>query len=313
MRLTVALCLVACALVVPAGASASQDEVLPGTTTFESVEVDGVQRDALVYVPSSAPTATPLPVILIFHGRGFDMLHTVHALGFRQEAERAGFIAVVPNGSSSLLPNGARSCCGWNDGRPTWGDQQPPDDVTFVSRLLDLLVEKYPVDAKRIAAAGVSNGAFMSYRLACEMSDRVSAVAAIAGTRDNAACPSMRHVSVLSIHGTADPLSPYAGGPDSRNLFVPAVVDTTRFWQQSNGCPSGAEIRMLSSVVEVRAYGPCRGGTAVQQVTINGGMHCWPGVELDAPYCLSGGPHMALDATALLVQFFMTHTRQDSP
>jgi polyhydroxybutyrate depolymerase len=286
---------------------------LPGQTVLESIDVDGVMRDALVYVPTRAMGTGQLPAMLILHGRGVDMLFTAHALGFREEAERVGFIAVIPNGRPAPAPAGGTVCCGWNDGRPTWGDQQPADDVAFIARLLDLLIEKYPVDQHRISAAGISNGAFMSHRLACEMSDRIVAIAAVAGTRNNAECASMRRVSVLSMHGTADPLAPFEGGPDSRNIVEPTVAETTQFWRTHNGCAGRAATRTLNPVVEVQAYNQCADGTAVHQYIVVGGMHCWPGVEFNAPYCLTGGPHMAFAATPVVVDFLVSHARTATP
>jgi poly(3-hydroxybutyrate) depolymerase len=164
-----------------ASAQTTQDDQLPGTTVLETVFVGGAPRDALVYLPASRPSDSPVPMILFLHGNGGDMIKSIRMYGVREEAERAGIIAVFPNGSPVTLVNGGTGCCGWNDGRPIWGDFQPPDDVSFVSQLLDLLIPKYNVDTNRVFAAGMSNGGFMTHRLACELSDRFAAIAVGSG------------------------------------------------------------------------------------------------------------------------------------
>ena len=89
----------------------------PGTTVLETVEVDGMTRHALVYVPTSLPANTPAPLVLFLHGNGIDMLYAIRGFGIREEAERAGFIAVFPNGTAPAM-----GCCAFNNGAPIWGD-----------------------------------------------------------------------------------------------------------------------------------------------------------------------------------------------
>ena len=134
----------------------------PGTTVLETVEVNGVTRHALVYVPTTRPANTPAPLVVFLHGAGIDMLYAVNGFGVREEAERAGFIALFPNGTAPAM-----GCCAFNDGDPRWGEKQPPDDVRFIAELLDVVTEKYRIDPDRVYATGMSNGAAMSSRLAC--------------------------------------------------------------------------------------------------------------------------------------------------
>ena len=55
------------------------------------------------------------------------------------------------------------------------------DDVGFTRALLDDLATVTNVDAKRVFATGISNGGIMCYRLASELSDRIAAIAPVAG------------------------------------------------------------------------------------------------------------------------------------
>jgi polyhydroxybutyrate depolymerase len=290
---------------------AAQSAQPPGTTILETVESNGLTRHALVYVPTSLPANTPAPLVLFLHGNGIDMLYAIRGFGIREEAERAGFIALFPNGTAPAM-----GCCAFNNGAPIWGDKQPPDDVAFVDRLLDHVMSKYRVDPDRVYSTGISNGGGMSSRLACELSHRITGVAVVAAARDPSACTLGRPVSVLAIHGTADPIVPFAGGPDLRNVVVPSQGEIAEVWRSLDGCAAEPVTRMLTPSTQALAYGPCEGGTAVLLYTVQDGMHCWPGVELPPQFanlCNPGGPHLSFKATPLIVDFFLSHPRQASP
>jgi polyhydroxybutyrate depolymerase len=288
--------------------AAEQGTSLPGVTTLESLTVDGLARDALVYVPASHPANAPAPLVLFLHGNGIDMLYAIRGFGIREEAERSGFIAVFPNGTAPAM-----GCCAFNNGAPIWGDKQPPDDVHFIAQLLDLVESKYPIDPDRVYSTGISNGASMSYRLACELSDRFAGVASVASAYDFSGCTISHPLSVLAIHGTLDPLIPYAGGIDVRGQQQPSQADIVDFWRTFDGCPAEPDTRMVTPVAEERSYGPCHNGTAVMHYTVQEGMHCWPGTELPSQFsnlCTPGGPHLSFQATPLIVDFFLAHPRQ---
>ena len=289
---------------------------LPGTTTVETLEVDGLAREAIVYVPASLPAGAAAPVILILHPGTWNAAAQAQAFGVNEEAERLGFIAVYPNGTE-LPQNTGTNRRNFNGGAPNTATGI--DDVRFIIQLLDALDAKYPIDASRIFSMGFSNGATMSYRLACEFSDRFAAIAVIAGFVLIPACEPTRPVSVLHIHGTNDPLAPYAGGQTPLGAVVPAVSEVVDVWQTHNGCASGPAIQMFTPVVEQQTYAPCRAGAEVRLYTVQGGFHCWPGREVvairadlfglrDQP-CPEGGPHMSFDATPLMVEFLLAHPR----
>lgn len=289
-------------------ALAAQGDRLPGTTTLETVESNGVTRHALVYVPTSLPTNTPAPLVIFLHGGGIDMLYAIRGFGVREEAERAGFIALFPNGTAPAM-----GCCAFNNGAPQWGDKQPPDDVAFVDRLLDHVMSKYRVDPDRVFATGMSNGAAMSSRLACELSHRFAGVAVVAAARDPRGCTITHPLSVLAIHGTDDPGTPYAGGLNTFGVLVPSQADIAETWRSVDGCEPEPVARMLTPSTQELAYGPCERGTAVVLYTVQDGMHCWPGVELPPQFaniCNPGGPHMSFKASPLIVDFFLSHPRQ---
>jgi len=201
----------------------------PGDVTC-TLTYDGRERSYIVHVPPGYDPARPTPVVLVFHGGGGNAENARMMTGFDAGADAAGFIVVYPNGtgrrSDRLLTwNGGR-CCGY-------AMEQNVDDVGFVRALLADLGPVANVDARRIYATGMSNGAIMSYRLACELADVVAAIGLVAATQNLDACTPSRPAPVLHIHGDADIHAPYAGGVGAESLvgipFEP-VETTIAFW-----------------------------------------------------------------------------------
>ncbi|HEX7521757.1 MAG TPA: PHB depolymerase family esterase, partial [Acidimicrobiia bacterium] len=150
-----------------------------------------------------------VPLLIQLHGgggagRGIDRLTRFHDL-----ADHERFVVVAPSGV-------ARN---WNDGRiaPRMrAAMEGVDDVGFIATLIDSIAARAPIDRRRVYAVGMSNGAMMAGRLACQLSERIAAIAQVAGTAAADAaqwCHPGRPVPVMQIHGTADPLVPYEGGP----------------------------------------------------------------------------------------------------
>lgn len=281
---------------------------LPGTTTTETLEVDGLMREAMVYVPASLPADTSVPVILLLHGNGGNATITSRIFGLSEEAERRGVIAVYPNGTE-LPQNAGTNQRNWNGGGPD-ALTVLPNDVRFITQLLDLLAAKYQIDVSRTFAVGISAGGALTYRLACEATARFAAVAVVAGLMRAPSCEPMSPISLLHIHGTSDPMALYAGMRDARGPVrsVPEIID---FWRTHNGCSSEPTVQMLNPVVEQQMSSPCRSGSEVTLYTIQEGFHCWPGVDYSPPVpaCPQGGPHMSFAATPLIVDFLLAHPR----
>jgi polyhydroxybutyrate depolymerase len=143
------------------------------------------------------------------------------------------------------------------------------DDVGFIRQLIDLMVNTGQVDPRRVFATGISSGGEMSHRLACELSDRVTAVASVSGNLGIAACNPALPVSVLEIHGTADVYAPMEGDA-SQNL--PPTMSTMRRWAQIDGCASEPTMSQ-SGITATTTWGACRDGTTVVLVVIAGAGH----------------------------------------
>lgn len=257
-----------------------------------SLDHGGRTRRFAVHVPAGYDPARRTPVVLDLHGRNSTASQQMIISGMRRKADEAGFIAVHPEGVAQTWNAGV--CCGE-------AMSEDVDDVGFVAALLDELERSLCVDSGRVFATGLSNGGYMAHRLACELADRVAAVAPVAGPNGTVPCEPARPVSVLHFHGTDDGVVPYDGYGGT--LSVPG---TMRDWASRNGCDATSTDYLSEGDVRCERWGGCREGTGVELCTIDGGGHQWPGGQT-IPFL--GHNTDDIDATDAMWAFFQAHAR----
>lgn len=267
--------------------------------------VGGSTRTYIVHVPMGHDLKTPLPVVLALHGATMNGPMMASFSGLNRKADEAGFIAVYPNGT------GKHSSFFWNGGGAAMNNKV--DDVAFLDALLDDLGRAYPVDARRVYATGMSNGAMMAYRLAAELSERIAAIAPVSGTVATEIGPPNRPVSVLHFHGTSDEFIPFTGGRGTKSIFgtnYRPVEDSIRAWVTANGCEDTRKTDVLSEGrdglrVTRRTFGSGRDGSEVALVVVEGGGHNWPGMKSTA--AVLGRSTLNVSANDLMWEFFQKH------
>lgn len=277
-----------------------------------SVVADGRERTYLVHLPPGYDGTRAAPLVLLLHGAGGDGAGTQRLSGFDAVADANGLIAVYPDGVGRRWAHLDR---GATPGR------ERIDDVAFIAALLDRLAAEYVVDAARVYVAGISNGGFMTERLACDLPERFAAVGVVASAVTGnlaATCPASggRVVPVVFMHGTGDPLIPVAGGAarDGEGTTFLSTADSVAFWATRNGCgappivtalpPGGDGVR-----VERRDYPGCRDGADVVFYRLDGAGHIWPGGPQYLPERFIGKATDALDGSAALWEFFAAHPK----
>ena len=272
--------------------------------TRRTIQAGGVERSYLLHLPAARGAGRPVPLLLVFHGAGGEGAGIASHAGLTEPATARGYAVAYPDGVNRR----------WNDGRGAGGGQ---DDVEFIRVLLDSLGRELPVDPKRIYATGISNGAGLTYRLACDLPGVFAAIAPVAGAPAatiEERCAATRPVSVISFQGTRDPLMPYEGGHVSiRRGRVLSAERSAALFAEVSGCTPPpavtAEPDTAKDGTRVRrlAYGGCREGREVVLYTIEGGGHTWP-----------GGPPVArrvgrvsrdVDATRTMLDFFDGHSQ----
>jgi polyhydroxybutyrate depolymerase len=276
----------------------STDRPATGSST-QRLEHGGVMREYRVHVPATLPE--PAALVLMLHGGFGSAEQAESSYGWDTQADQGGFVVAFPDGIGKAWAVGD-GCCG-EPGR------NGTDDVGFILAVVADLAGRLPIDPARVYATGMSNGALMSYRLACE-TDVFAAIAPVAGTLLGA-CPSPHRVSVLHIHGLADENIPYDGnaGNGFARIDGPPVPSTVDIWRRADGCDPPSLIR-ADPVSTSRAS--CAEGREVTLITIDGAGHQWPGgTDRTVAQRVLGmdPPSTALDATATIWAFFTAHPR----
>jgi len=266
-----------------------------------SLAVDGRTRSFIVYRPAGLNPARPAPLVVVLHGGFGSGAQAEHAYHWDEEADRHGFVVAYPDGIRRSW-NAGGDCCG-----PARRGQV--DDVRFLTELIAAVSRSDNIDRRRVYLAGISNGAAMSYRYACEGGFPVAAVGAVSGSL-SMRCPAPHAVSVMEIHGLEDRTIPFAGGHGQKAassidwLGVEQTLDSFRA-----GC-GGVETRQDG---KVRTTGwNCPAGREVVLIAIADAGHQWPGATpehgLFARLLRLDPPSTALDATDVLWNFFARHS-----
>jgi len=272
----------------------------PGDYRF-SVVHDGLTREYLVHVPKSYRGA-PAPMLIALHGGGGDADNQANDDNYKliSKSEQAGFIAVFPNGYSRF-PGGVLAT--WNAGACCGAAQKSDvDDVGFIRDVIHRVERQASIDPKRIFAAGMSNGAMMSWRLACEAPE-IRAIAPVEGTDNTTRCTPSRPVAVIEFHAADDPNVPFNGGVGvgpSHADFV-SVPATQAKWVKIDRAQEQSKRVLTVTGAHCDVHVPKPGGAPVELCVTDSGGHSWPG----------GGtkngrkqPSMAIRANDLMWSFF---------
>ncbi len=271
----------------------------PGIEQQRYLEVAGTRRSFLLYLPTTYRAGRPVPLVLVFHAAGGQGRGIARHTGFTELAEREGFAVAYPDGI------GGR----WNDGRRP----SARDDVGFVRALLDSLRREVNVDSTRIYATGISNGAMLSYRLACDLPGVFAAIAPVAGALPvnlSERCVPATPLSVAAFQGTADPSLPYDGG-GTPPAAVLSAERSVAFWAGAAGCATARPEMVVSDSVSdgtrLRrlSYPACSGNRDVVLYTIEGGGHTWPGGPQASRRV--GRVSREISATPVIWDFFQHH------
>jgi polyhydroxybutyrate depolymerase len=287
----------------PGLSSAAPPEGAATGSVLRSLLVGGERRTYHVHRPATLARAAPVPLVLVLHGGFGDGLGAERSYGWDALADAEAFVVAYPDGLGRAWNAGA-FCCGLPGRRGT-------DDVGFLARLIARLAADENIDPRRLYAAGMSNGAMMAYRLACESPVRLAAIGPVAGTM-LVPCAGARPVAVLAIHGTGDRHVPFEGGRPAvgvnRDRVHPAVPAVIRSWRAIDRCetPRREESGALS-----REWATCVAGREVALIAIADAGHQWPGGRapafIPARLLHLDPPSTALDATRTLWRFFAAH------
>ncbi len=274
---------------------------LAGRVQVERLHADAVDRTVRVYRPANELAKPALVIVL--HGSFGGGFRMEADSGFDAQADRLGWVAAYPDGVAD----------GWDTFGSTdkWGQHPGADDIEFISKLIDRLEASDAVDPNRVYVTGLSRGGMMTYRLGCELSDRIAAIAPVSGNMATVTgsadvpCTLSRPVSVFAIHGTADGVIPIGGG--KVDIMYSPFADVIARWRSMDGCDGGDTIGIDADGPSTTTTWSCSAGTTVEQRVVTGGGHTWPRVL--GTLASDGGWADSFDAARLIADFFVSHPR----
>lgn len=262
-------------------------------TSVETLEHDGITRSYRLHLPPNFDPQESLPLVFNLHGFTSNAFQQEAYSEMNLVADTARFIVCYPNGVGQA----------WNVG---WSFGSTADDIGFISAMIDEFAENYNINTDRVYSCGMSNGGFMSYHLACNLSERIAAVASVTGSMVPGSieeCAPVISRPIMEIHGTADATVPYGG---SANIALPieAVVD---HWVTTNDCLIVSDTTDYpdintgdNSTASRIDYSDCEGDKMVSFIKVFNGAHTWPGASIT----FIGTTNQDFNASSTIWNFF---------
>lgn len=234
----------------------------PGTFDLTLLAA-GQERRFRLHIPGKL--ANPPALVFAMHGYGGNPVGMEEYSGFSKLSDKDGFIVVYPQAVGDI---------------PAWNLEAGQNlDITFFNALIDDLLLRCPIEPGRVFAVGHSRGGGMSNRLACSLSERVSAVGSVAGAfgfwQD---CQPTRPVAFIAIHGLQDTTVPYNGRPKlpTNAYSTPPVREWAAKWAERNGCLPNSDSAVLSDAVRLEQWTNCSSQATVALYTLEKSGHEWP-------------------------------------
>jgi polyhydroxybutyrate depolymerase len=305
----------------PRDAHSRDKHAEPGNHTL-AITVNGMQRTYIVHVPPTYKSQARSPLVIMLHGGGGTAQAAMWETGWADKADKEGFLAVFPNAMARdpARPSSfSRNPQLWNDGSDRfYPGQSPVDDVGFIAAMLDDLSARFALDERRIFLTGFSNGASMSFRAGAQLSDRIAAIAPVAGALWFDPPVLKRPVSLCYITGTDDPLNLIEGGVPRlasgasdkvRAKPKPPVRDSILKWAKALGCSATPSSASYAHGVRTERYSACMADAELVYIAVDGLGHTWAGGRSLLPESMVGKTSKSISATDVIWEFFQKHVR----
>lgn len=264
-----------------------------------SIATPSGEREYLVYVPPGYDATKPTPLVISMHGAMMWPAQQRDMTGWNTLADEHGFIVLYPSGEG---------------GRVRVFELGPKDlkaTMQYVAGLIDTVQAQYNIDADRIYADGLSNGAGTAFAVSCTLADRIAAIGMVSSALllPFEWCPDRRPMPLMAFHGTADTATPYDGGTSWVVPFpLPSVPQFVADWSARNHCSGKPIESRVAADVTRRSYSRCAANADVVLYTIDGGGHTWPGGGA-LPEWFTGTINRNVNATRELWSFYQAHPR----
>jgi polyhydroxybutyrate depolymerase len=265
----------------------------------ETIVIDGITRTYTVVLPSDYYDSNSFSLVIALHGGGGSSSQFEKSSGLSEKANKSGFIVVYPDGTGVIQTWNAGLCWGY-------AMNNDIDDVKFISMLIDKLLKDYKINPKKVYATGHSNGGMMCYRLACELGNKIAAIAPNSCTMVTTSCNPARSMPILHMHSKLDEHVPYLGGTGNgiTGIYCPPVEDVLNYWAGIDECTTGEHSTFSNSSYSIYQWTGCNASRIDFYLTNDGG-HGWPGGLPGGPN--SDTPSQSINANDLLWSFFQQY------
>ena len=249
-----------------------QSGIGAGSTFTCLIEHDNIIRQFYIYVGSTYTSNSS--ILFSLHGYTSRGLWNMNYTGFQSIADQEGFIVIYPQGT--LLPSTGQTH--WNVGG--WTTGSTTDDVGFINEIIEFIDDEYSIDKSRIYSTGMSNGGYMSYKLACDLSSKIAAVVSVTGSMTPEtfdSCSPTHATSIAQIHGLQDSVVNYYG-----SLWSKPIEEVIDFWMSFNNCsetPETIEINGINGGGIHNIYSNCDNQTSVELFLMTNMGHDWPNFD----------------------------------
>jgi polyhydroxybutyrate depolymerase len=248
-------------------------------TLDKTISHGGLTRQYRLYIPANYTGSKSVPLLFNFHGFTSNNQQQEFYGDFRPLSNKEGFIICLPQGTVGGPTNQTFFNVGFFPSNV--------DDLGFTNMLIDSISAAYKIDSKRIYSAGMSNGGFMSYHLACN-SSRFAAVASVTGSFTGSmanTCKPVRPTPIIEIHGTADATVPYAGMTGALTFL--SIDSVLNYWVKFNKCnptPTITDVPNTNTTDNATAkhfvWTGGKDGVTMEHFKVEGGAHTWPGTAI---------------------------------
>ena len=262
-------------------------------TTIGTLEHDNISRSYRIHLPPDFDPQESLPLVFNLHGFTSNAFQQEAYSEMNNVADTARFIVCYPDGIGQA----------WNVG---WAFGSTADDIGFISAMIDEFAENYNINTNRVYSCGMSNGGFMSYHLACNLPEKIAAIASVTGSMAPGTledCIPDPARPIMEIHGTADGTVPYQG---AAGIAVP-IETVVNHWITANDCLLVSDTTDYpdintgdNSTASRIDYRDCEGDKLVSFIKVFNGGHTWPGASIT----FIGTTNQDLNASSTIWNFF---------
>lgn len=266
-----------------------------------TITVDGIPRTYILNLPPGYYDSSGFSLVIALHGGGGSAKQFEITSGLTDKANASGFIVVYPDGTGQIETWNAGTCCGS-------AVTKQIDDVKFISALIDKLVSAYKINPKKVYATGHSNGGMMCYRLACDLANKIAAIAPNSSTMVvTSPCNPVRAIPVLHMHSKLDQNVIYTGGigVGVSGVYCPPIDSVLNVFSLKNNCGNPSQVIFSNSLYTFTEWSSCTNNVTIQYYLTNDGGHAWPGGLPVGPN--SDTPSTAINANNLLWDFFQQY------